>query len=214
MKITKILLLLAACWLLSAMPALAMEFTVNDRPFFSAANNGDGGSGDDYSTTVSSNGDKRVFRRYFQDSSHAYVKLESKNGSQDFLSFAVPRGRILKICKIEGKYPTRSFWFVSLIRRENVYAGGRSRDFDYMEYFWLVGPYKDKYVSFVTRDTLAKYHIDIPRDSTILAHPSGTKDILNLEILRLFVDHSATFSWTSLQWDQSKEWFSITKTQF
>ena len=46
MKITKILLLLAACWLLSAMPALAMEFTVNDRPFFSAANNGDGGSGD------------------------------------------------------------------------------------------------------------------------------------------------------------------------
>ncbi len=214
MKIGKILFLLATVWLLSALPAFAMEFSVNDRPFFSAGNNGNGGNGDGYSTTVSSTGDKLIFRRYFQDSAHAYVKLESKDGAHDLMSFQVPYGRILKVCKIEGKNPARSFWFVSLIRRENIYVGGKARDFDYMEYFWLIGPYKGKYVSFVTRDTLAKYHIDVPNDATILTHPSGTKDILNLEIVRLLVDHTATFSWTSLQWDPAKEWFSITKTQF
>ena len=214
MKICKILPVLAAIWLFSVVPAFAMEFSVNDRPFFSATNNAAGGSGDDYSATLSSTGDKLVFRRYFGDSDSAYVKLESKDGTKDFMSFKVPVGRTLKICKVEGKYPMRSFWFVSLMHHTTAYVSGQLREFDRMEYFWLVGPYKDTYVSFVTRDTLAKYHIDIPKDGTILAHPSGTKDVLNLEIVRLFGDHSATFSWTSLQWDPAKDWFSITKTKF
>ena len=39
MKICKILPVLAAIWLFSVVPAFAMEFSVNDRPFFSATNN-------------------------------------------------------------------------------------------------------------------------------------------------------------------------------
>ena len=65
MKKILVFLAAAALLLLPARPAMAMDFQVNENPFFEATNNADGGSGDSYSTTVSSTGEKLVFRRYF-----------------------------------------------------------------------------------------------------------------------------------------------------
>ena len=204
--VTALLLLLSA-------PAMAMEFQINANPFFEATNDANGGSGDAYSSTVSSTGEKLVFRRYFQDSTDAYVKLETRDGAQDLLSFKVPSGRTLKIYKVNGTDPEHSFWYVALLRKMSLMVDGQNRNVEYMEYFWLVGPYKDKYVSFVTRDTLKNYGIDIPNDGTILPRPSGNKDMLNLEVIRLYGSTAATYSWVYLQWDEAAQWFSIDKTK-
>ena len=56
MKKILVFLAAAALLLLPARPAMAMDFQVNENPFFEATNNADGGSGDSYSTTVSSTG--------------------------------------------------------------------------------------------------------------------------------------------------------------
>ncbi len=216
MKKILVFLAAAALLLLPARPAMAMDFQVNENPFFEATNNADGGSGDSYSTTVSSTGEKLVFRRYFQDSANAYVKLETKDGAQDLLSFPVPSGRTLKIYKVNGTNPDCSFWYVALMKKTHIAVSGQNQPLEVMEYFWLVGPYKDRYVSFVTRDTLWDYDIDMPDDGTLLPRPTGKRNRLNLEVLRLLgpSSGSATFSWVYLQWNEEDEWFSISKTQF
>ena len=126
----------------------------------------------------------------------------------------MPSGKTLKVTKIDGKNPSRSFWFVALQHKDTRRIDGTLKDIDFTDYFWLIGPYKGGYVSFVTSDTLQMYGINIPTDAIVYPHSSNIPDVLNLEISRLYTEHVMTFGWAGLAWDEDAQWFGIAKNNF
>lgn len=132
--------------------AFAMTFEDNGTVFFARNNRGDnttGVMGDSEVYVLSSTGENLKFVRHFEDYNNAYIKLMSVDGHKDYLSFPVKKYRssTISIIEVQGINPNIKFWVVRSVHGVSDSA---------CDGIWVIGPYQNQYISYVTLDGLQK----------------------------------------------------------
>ncbi|MBB5336164.1 hypothetical protein [Pectinatus brassicae] len=121
------------------------------------------------------------------------------NGESQNLHFSFVPGSTIKIFEFKASDPNMTFW---ILKDNSVNEKGLTHD------FYLIGPYKERYVTFVTMDTLVKnmswssVNMKVRQLATDEAWP----------ILQGYSDNGDILALTEnlvLSWDNNAEWFKM-----
>jgi len=190
--------------------AFAMTFKDNGTVFLARNNRGDntiGVMGNSEVYVLSSTGEKLKFVRHFEDYNNAYIKLMSADGQKDYLSFPVKKyiSSTISVKEVQGINPNIKFWIVRSIHGVSDSA---------CDGFWVIGPYENKYIPYVTLDGLQKAGLEGYEVSSKITN--GYFQIQGF-VRNRGNDLSRTGEMDSLKstmllfWDDEAHWFGISK---
>lgn len=188
----------------------AMTFRDSGTVFSARNNRGDntiGEMGNSEVYVLSSTGERLKFVRHFEDYNNAYIKLMSADGKKDYLSFPVQKyiSSSIVVKEVQGINPNVKFWVVKSI------SGVSDSNCDGL---WIVGPYQNKYISYVALDGLQKaglegYEVNAKVVNGYFQIQGWTRNRGD-ELARTGQMDSLK-STLLLFWDDQAQWFGISK---
>ncbi|WP_462371222.1 hypothetical protein [Phascolarctobacterium succinatutens] len=147
---------------------------------------------------VNYNGDGERVSFILQDNS--IVRLYSRDGKHDYLSFASYYGYQnvdVSVKKLQHRDPKKIFFEI------NMFAGAHAKNGGY----WIIGKYGDKWVSFVSLDSLAAVGYNVNSWHRLNSAVNDKGEL----ILTASHDNGSIDFQAKIYWDKSAQWFGIAR---